>query len=161
MSYRRRQSPIHKVCQQCQSSFETWHAGRIYCSQACNMTAWRQRHKLPLGATTPQPASVSKPVSVSQPVSNAVDPLSLANLWATTAGSLLADGIETVFSGQPTPADLLKRIEVLEYNIGRGMGAVVTHIKGLEDHNKAVEQSTPMLAVKVAVVRNKRLSGGK
>jgi hypothetical protein len=119
------------------------------------MTAWRQRHKQALGAIIPQPISISKPVS------NLVDPLSLANLGAIITGSLLADGVESVFSNQPTQADLLKRIEVLEYNLGRGMGIVVTHIKGLEDHNKAIEQANPMLAAKVATVRKKRLSGGK
>ncbi len=155
MSYRRRQTPIYKQCQQCQSNFETWHAGRVYCSQACNMAAWRQRHKQALGAIIPQPISISKPVS------NPVDPLSLANLGAIITGSLLADGVESVFSNQPTQADLLKRIEVLEYNLGRGMGIVVTHIKGLEDHNKAIEQANPILAAKVATVRKKRLSGGK
>ena len=148
MSYRRRQNPIAKVCQQCQSSFDTWHAGRIYCGQACNMTAWRHRHKLPTDKV------------LAEPVNDGVGKISfsLPNLTTIAAGSLLADGAMYLLNDQPTMVDLLKRVETLEFNMGWSMGSLVSRIKALQDHNKAVEQADPALALSVSVARQQRLS---
>ena len=148
MSYRRRENPIVKVCQQCQSSFDTWHAGRIYCGQACNMTAWRHRHKLPVDRVFVRPTSGALGrLSFSMP-----------NVATIATGSLLADGAMYLLSDQPTSADLLKRIQTLEYNLGRSMGSLVELIKSLQDHNKAVERADPTLALNVLSTRRQRLN---
>ena len=151
MSYRRPENPIVKVCQQCQTRFDTWHAGRIYCGQACNMTAWRHRHKLPTDKVLAEPAT------------DALSKLSFSvpNLTTIAAGSLLADGAMYLLNDQPTSADVLNRIKAFEIKLGRSMGSLVTLVKSLHDHNKAVEQANPALARGVSVARQKRLSDGQ
>ena len=66
-----------------------------------------------------------------------------------------------LLNDQPTTADLLKRVQILEFNVGRGMGSLTSRVNALQDHNKAVEQADPALARRVSVARQKRLSAGQ
>ena len=146
MSYRKRENPIAKVCQQCQADFTTWHAGQVYCGQACNMTAWRHRHKLPLQEVLSEPVSALDKFS-----------LLIPGVATAAAGVLLADGAKAMFTNEPTIADLLKRIDGLENKLGYGMGKLVGYIKVLQDHNQAVQQENHGLALTVSSVRKRRL----
>ena len=156
MTYRRREQPISKVCQQCQSKFTTWHAGRIYCGQACNMTAWRHRHKLSL------PKALAEALKIPpKSVPGSTISFSLPNIATLAAGSLLADGVKGLVNDEPTVGDLIKRLDGLEHKLGHSMGTVVALIKTLQDHHKGVERSDPSLALNVSIARQQRLKRGR
>lgn len=160
MSYRKRGIPIVKVCQQCESDFNTWHAGRIYCGQACNMAAWRHRRKQPLNKLVPtQKALLAKVIPAkalpAKPLS-ALDKLSIPGVLNAAGGTLLADGFKALFSNEPTMADVMNLLKSFDQKIELSINSIKSEIKALQDHDLAVEQADPLLAGRVSMIRRRR-----
>ena len=155
VSYRKRENPIVKVCQQCRTDFATWHVSRIYCGQACNMTAWRHRHKLSLSKLVPLQKALPAKVLPARPLS-ALDKLSIPGALNAAAGTLVADGVKALFDNQPTIADLVNVMKSFDQRLGYSIGSLETRLKALQDHDQAVEQADFLLAGRVSLIRKRR-----
>lgn len=149
MAYRRRVNPVVKICIKCKSPFETWHIGRIYCSQACNMTAWRHRHK-----------DDKESATVDQSTKNNLS-FSLPNLATIATGSLAATAVTNILSSEPSQQEVIDLINNLTYNVSRSMGSITERLNQIDDFTKAVMSTDPGLSIKVKSTRQRRLSSGK
>ncbi len=157
MAYRRRENPITKTCKKCKAPFETWHIGRIYCGQACNMTAWRHRHKKKLKSTGSGP-HLSTPAN-----SSALGKLSfsLPDIVTIATGSLAATAVTALLSNDPSQREVIDLIKSLSQNVGRSMGGITERLNMLDDFVKSVASGDPVLQLKIQSRRQRRLSSGK
>lgn len=144
MAYRRRENPITKTCKKCKASFETWHIGRIYCSQACNMTAWRHRHK-----------NESEDNKADKTVEGNIS-FSLPNIATIATGSLAAKAATSLFNDEPSTTEIVDLIKNMTRNIGYSMGQVITRLKHIEDFNQAIVEKDLAINLRVKQLTKKR-----